>query len=406
MTLDLGRIQYWSCATVSNVESTYCPSPFDPDRIVLCGYCGQEFPRFDNHQVQRMKHIQSVHKFRECDLNKRFFQASYFQQHIHQSHAGIPGKWFNTLKITCMAFDAPLDRGDPPQSLPEHKELTNSSALNPFIGNNIRQVLVDIARKFRKLVDSSTDMLPSPLGQYISLVQLAETAHSYTSLLLLWTDGHDSSMSSPSYRYDAQLELASCLQNIEARVEKYRAACWDMGHDVDAIDKILRLPRSKGLESETLLSPAGLTHSHGDITAGWKAVAQRRDTAWLPTQDRINIWLLHNLEVSPEHSALHRSFLRGGDTLNQEEWSRLVMKFWPLDDAATGPEERSCSTNGAVDSDGERHSARVSLEEFVTGEESKDTSSDWESAFSEMAVGVALKDFPVPGSSQQLDVIA
>ena len=354
-----------------------------------------------------MEHIQNVHKFRECDLNKRFFRASYFQQHILQNHAGIPGKWFNSLKSACMVFDASLDRGDPPQSLPENRALGHSSALNPFVGNNIRQVLVDIARKFRKLVDSSTEVLPNPLGQYISLVQLAETAHSYSGLLLLWTDGHDSSMTSPRHRYDAQLELANCLQNIEARVEKYRAACWDMGHDVDAIDKVLRLPRSKGSESGTLLSPAKLIHSHGDITVGGEAAAQRsRDTAWLPTQDRINIWLLHNLEVSPEHSALHRSLLRGGDTLDQEEWLRLVMKFWPLDDAATGQEERSCSTNGAIDSDGERHSACVSLEESLTGEERRDMPSDWESAYSDMAIGVALEDFPVPSSSQQLEVVA
>ena len=46
--------------------------------------------------------------------------------------------------------------------------------------------------------------------------------------------------------------------------------------------------------------------------------------------------------------------------------ARLVLKYWPIDEAAVRIEERTCSTNGAVDSSGIHHSTRVALETLPT----------------------------------------
>lgn len=72
--------------------------------------------------------------------------------------------------------------------------------------------------------------------------------------------------------------------------------------------------------------------------------------------DRINMWLLRNLQESTEGKTLHRSFLTRAENLDEETWAGLVLKYWWLDDAAVVPENEPLSTNGAVNSAGMCHS--------------------------------------------------
>lgn len=72
--------------------------------------------------------------------------------------------------------------------------------------------------------------------------------------------------------------------------------------------------------------------------------------------DRINMWLLRNLQESTEGKTLHRSFLARAENLDEETWAGLVLKYWWLDDAAVVPENEPLSTNGAVNSAGMCHS--------------------------------------------------
>jgi hypothetical protein len=76
-------------------------------------------------------------------------------------------------------------------------------------------------------------------------------------------------------------------------------------------------------------------------------------------QDRINMWLLRNLQESSEEKIRHRSFLTDTENMDEEKWARLVLKYWWLDDAAVVPEIEPLSTNGAVDSAGRCHFVRV-----------------------------------------------
>jgi len=72
--------------------------------------------------------------------------------------------------------------------------------------------------------------------------------------------------------------------------------------------------------------------------------------------DSINMWLLSNLQASSEEKKRRRAFLANSEELNEEQWARLVLKYWLLDEAATCLEDRSESTNGAVNSAGLCHS--------------------------------------------------
>ena len=73
-----------------------------------CGYCGTEFtnepePDWD----ERTRHLDMVHKFRECNQSKKFFRADHFRQHLKHSHSGKPGKWTNRLEQACIKDEPP-----------------------------------------------------------------------------------------------------------------------------------------------------------------------------------------------------------------------------------------------------------------------------------------------------------
>ncbi|KAF9760913.1 hypothetical protein IL306_004058 [Fusarium sp. DS 682] len=100
-----------------------------PGEADTCGYCGDEFPRSGRDPVtgalsggnalryateqdwdERIRHLQEVHKFRECKSSKKFFRADHFRQHIKHSHAGTMGSWTNMLENACRLEEDPTPR--------------------------------------------------------------------------------------------------------------------------------------------------------------------------------------------------------------------------------------------------------------------------------------------------------
>ena len=83
-----------------------------PGGADVCGYCGEEFPRSGQDMSEqdwedRIRHLQDVHKFRECNASKKFYRADHFRQHLKHSHAGTSGKWTNMLENACMLEEEP-----------------------------------------------------------------------------------------------------------------------------------------------------------------------------------------------------------------------------------------------------------------------------------------------------------
>lgn len=70
---------------------------------------------------------------------------------------------------------------------------------------------------------------------------------------------------------------------------------------------------------------------------------------WTTKRDQINHWLLESLRCSEESAELHRSFL-ADNSVDEKEWARQLLKYWPLDDAATGAGLGTATSEGAVDS--------------------------------------------------------
>ncbi|KAK6358871.1 hypothetical protein TWF696_000051 [Orbilia brochopaga] len=95
------RKHSWCCSAIASTpEAAFHPSPVKQHYVDICGYCGEEFPNPPDWQA-RHDHLSEVHKFGECNQNKRFFRADHFRQHLKHTHAGTSGKWANVLENAC-----------------------------------------------------------------------------------------------------------------------------------------------------------------------------------------------------------------------------------------------------------------------------------------------------------------
>ncbi|KAI6778737.1 uncharacterized protein J7T54_000771 [Emericellopsis cladophorae] len=112
------RSHSWSCSALSAFELAFHEATARPGEADTCGYCGVDFPRSgvaaNGSKVatpsdwdERMFHLNDTHKFRQCNLSKKFFRADHFRQHLKHSHAGLSGKWTNLLENACMIEEEP-----------------------------------------------------------------------------------------------------------------------------------------------------------------------------------------------------------------------------------------------------------------------------------------------------------
>ena len=105
------RRHSWSCAILAGIEAAFYPS--SSNGADLCGYCGEEFSNPPQWDI-RAEHLNSIHKFGECNQAKKFFRADHFRQHLKHSHQGTSGKWTNMLENACMKDEPPPEkRGSP-----------------------------------------------------------------------------------------------------------------------------------------------------------------------------------------------------------------------------------------------------------------------------------------------------
>ncbi|KAI2642341.1 hypothetical protein GGS21DRAFT_301160 [Xylaria nigripes] len=113
------RRHSWSCSALllTGFDKAFHESTNRPGEADTCGYCGEEFGRSggaarsqhptEHDWDERLRHLQEVHKFRECNSSKKFYRADHFRQHLKHSHAGTSGKWTNMLENACMLDEPP-----------------------------------------------------------------------------------------------------------------------------------------------------------------------------------------------------------------------------------------------------------------------------------------------------------
>jgi hypothetical protein len=201
-------------------------------------------------------------------------------------------------------------------------------------------------------------------AKYIDLILLAETII-FKIKLFRTTPSILFSLSEQTVESEINaLEAQLCTVSSEAKA--LQISSWRKGFNTHDLDSHISRCRRPGPDLGT--NPPKKTNQ-GDANTQLGADNKfHLETSILnATQhDRINMWLLNNLEVSNKEKKLHRSFLPQGVIWDEEQWARLVLKHWLLDEAATGREDRCFSSNGAVNSDGRCHSERVLFENLTS----------------------------------------
>lgn len=66
---------------------------------------GNETYALEQDWDERIRHLQEVHKFRECNSTKKFYRADHFWQHLKHSHRATRGKWTDKLGDLCCKKD-------------------------------------------------------------------------------------------------------------------------------------------------------------------------------------------------------------------------------------------------------------------------------------------------------------
>ncbi|KAL2266674.1 hypothetical protein VTJ83DRAFT_6026 [Remersonia thermophila] len=116
------KSDFWSCKALENPLHAYHTTsrkshqPADTNDssgrtsmvLDVCGFCGGEFPRrvaeggetYQNTK-ELIAHVESVHRIRECDGNKKFYRADNFRQHLKNTHVALPGRWLKVLERGC-----------------------------------------------------------------------------------------------------------------------------------------------------------------------------------------------------------------------------------------------------------------------------------------------------------------
>ncbi|KAL1888705.1 hypothetical protein Cpir12675_006070 [Ceratocystis pirilliformis] len=115
------RRHSWSCKALDNFNKAFHENLASNGTRDICGYCGKDFERRgffkadgvsrevgEQDREERIHHLQTAHKFRECNSSKKFFRADHFRQHLKHSHSGTSGKWTNQLENACMRDEPPL----------------------------------------------------------------------------------------------------------------------------------------------------------------------------------------------------------------------------------------------------------------------------------------------------------
>lgn len=176
---------------------------------------------------------------------------------------------------------------------------------------------------------------PSAVGQYVLWRGLITLTQCQMRILspsrggdLMCEHNVDAALTKKSTEVQQQQALETGQRYNEKMLGKLRSQCIQDGHSLYEIDSVLDLSVS--------------TNSFGGSREHKHMLAIRKKTldsnllqAWVSTRDRINSWLLHSLRSDDKLAQVHRSMLADPE-INEKEWARLTLKWWTLDEAATG----------------------------------------------------------------------
>ena len=231
---------------------------------------------------------------------------------------------------------------------PAKDQKATSQLSGSSIGGQSSESMID--RTAAALLESSKPLYPAKVASYISKLRLLQTIEQQMSLLSLQV------ASKPEIQQHLD-NFNKQLKAIKRCLTRLRTQCLKEGHSLHLINEVLTSCKIHDPDTGLRLPTHNTAARHTDLLALRKRTLKHgiysTDTSYTK-RDRINRWLFQNLQNSPENAALHRSIMTGGTEkdLDEKSWARTVVKYWSIDDAATGEEYEAgnASTNEAADS--------------------------------------------------------
>ena len=140
-------------------------------------------------------------------------------------------------------------------------------------------------------------------------------------------------------------QLENYLSQLRETVKGYRKQCMQSGHPLHELDADLCL--SMDYQRTRTMSTSECHEDMFEIRRRTLDSGLLKD--WTSTRDRINSWLLHSLRSDDSHVRLHRSLLAEQE-VDGSEWATLVLRYWTVDEAATGLDLTTSLSVGATHS--------------------------------------------------------
>lgn len=352
------KLSSWACNNISGWQAAYTQG--SSESVDICCYCGERFGRSgpgvltQNDWLVRADHLHECHEYDRCNDDVQFYRADHFREHLRRFHVATAGDDINILVDACMKID---DHQVPeghessawPDSIAGQDESLNVQTTQSF--SSLDATRDHIINQYGSLfVNPKLSACPESLKQYMRLSRALERIKSDRNLLFVLSANVDRSSDSEAYKdlCKAGRDMDNHLFTVSTRLTQARQSCWKQGFDLSFIDDALisnHVSQSKNREGAT------------ELPETWESILRNAELgAQITKKDRINAWLLHNLAISTEESTHHRSYLFKRNELSEEEWSRLVLKYWPVDEVAMGHDLSACSTNDVEHSSWIQHS--------------------------------------------------
>ncbi|KAL9064713.1 MAG: hypothetical protein Q9157_007730 [Trypethelium eluteriae] len=343
----------WSCRALRTFEMAL----YSSNRKLLCAYCGtlMGWQIHENTKVrQRVRgqsHLRMVHRFGECNQQNTYASKKDFYQHLVDFHAAsVSGAWIITLDNAC-AFELPGSAKALFSAVASSLNFTTAKLeklwdtfkppSNQHFSSRTKSAIVNY------LLRGPYDDLS--FAQLISQMRLAalckDEIHLLNLVLSNWPLEHGETINSVARSMLMQRRID--LKMIRTGILKTTAA--------DA----RREPQSSNEKEKNILR-------QWERTLGEKSMDEFRESSanfairlqsyndsllstWTGSRDRVNRWLLHTLGSSAEQANIHLSMMHDPKT-SMKYWSRLVLKYWFLDEAALGIEFEPSPSLGAAHS--------------------------------------------------------
>ena len=214
----------------------------------------------------------------------------------------------------------------------------------------------------RTLRDVTAQIFPECVARYISHRRIVVLIRDQLRLLQVRSAMNAQDVSSKLVA-ESQRTLKRRLAVLMNEMKVLRNTCLQASHSLYEIDQILVVPQEEDIGS----SKPHQGRIHQDMLEIRKSTLESNLLqSWTTSRDRINNWLLHSLRADDKLAQLHRSIL-GEPHIGEQAWARLLLKYWTLDEAATGSPLSRAQSAAATNS---LHSASTQSLDFWTCNES------------------------------------